>query len=337
MALAGTLNLPRAVGRVHDLAVPGLARWACVVAGAVTTSDPQPRPPVVRTWPLLHRGAQLGTLELAWHVEPDAEALARAAALAGAASVGLHAARVHAERAELVDTLRSALLPPSLPTVTGLDLGARYRPTREASLVGGDFYDVWPLGGDEHAFLLGDVSGKGVAAAVLTGQVRQSLRTAAAVLDDPAESLALVDRVLRESDGTRFATAVHGRVRSDGGGWQLRLAGAGHPSPLHLRGPGQVTEVPTGGTLLGMLRRPRFTTTELRLAPGESMVLWTDGLPEARAGGAALGDEQLHEVVADSWGLPAQVLAERLEQTALEHLAGSAHDDLAVLVLRAGA
>lgn len=310
-----------------DLAVPRAGSWAEAEAGGERLASPGEPVGDVRVWPLVQRGSEVGRLRLTGPTE-------LAPALAGAAGPAVAAALLLQERAELVDTLRTALLPPQLPPVAGVGLGARYRPAREALLIGGDFYDVWPVG-SEHAFVLGDVSGKGVAAAVLTGQVRQSLRTAAELLPDPAQALALVDGVLRAADGRRFATAVHGRFEADGGRVQVRLAGAGHPDPLHLRADGTVERVRAGGTVLGMLRSPRFSTTSLTLAAGESLVLWTDGVTEARARRELLGEQRLVEVVGDSLGLPAHTLAERVEQVAVEHAEGGPRDDLAVLVVQA--
>lgn len=328
-ALSSTLNLHRTVQRVLQLAVPDLAQGVQVaVDGATRTAGTAGGPS--RTWPLRWRGSELGALRLDFEEPPTADRVARVEVLVRAASVALFAARTLSERNALVDTLRTALVPPALPDVPGYGVAARYRPTVEAALVGGDFYDVWQAGA-EWAFVLGDVSGKGVDAAVMTGQVRTALRTATAVQTSPAAALHLVDGVLTRASGQRFATLVHGRLGPDG---TVILAGAGHPWPLHLRSDGTVAAVPTGGTVLGMLRAPEFVDATVRLAPGESLVLWTDGVTEARVGRRMLGEDAVVAIVADSRGLPAATLAERVEQLAMEHLEGAPHDDLAVLVVQ---
>ncbi|MGN6330639.1 MAG: PP2C family protein-serine/threonine phosphatase [Motilibacteraceae bacterium] len=279
-------------------------------------------------------------------------------AFAELAALALANARLFAERGQLVETLRGALLQPALPEVPGVRLGAAYRPAQEATEIGGDFYDVFPVEQDRWAFALGDVCGKGVGAAVLTGRFRQSLRTAALVHEAPDQVLHLVNRAMLGSSGRTFATIVHGSVRVPAPGLvQVELAAGGHPPPLVLRADGRVEPVELAGTIVGILPRARFATATVALRAGDSLVLHTDGLteaarrtpgdPAAPAGegqgpeavgelgtGARFGEERLRRLVADCTGMPAQAVADRLAQAALEHVDGRSHDDLAVLVLQ---
>ncbi|MGQ0845440.1 MAG: PP2C family protein-serine/threonine phosphatase [Sporichthyaceae bacterium] len=251
-----------------------------------------------------------------------------------AAAVG--AARVYDERTQLARTLRNALIPPTLPSVPGLEVGARYRPAAEATEIGGDFYQVYRVPAGGWAFEIGDVCGKGVEAAVLTGQVRQSLRTAVLVESDPAQALALVNGAMIEIDGTRFVTLIHGRLEAqDDGSVLVRVSNGGHPRPLVLRRDGTVEPVDTGGTIVGMLAQARFRTATLRLAPGETLLLYTDGVTEATVRGELLGEARLVAMLGACGGMPAQATTERLEQMVLEYLGGGAHDDIALLAIRA--
>lgn len=165
------------------------------------------------TVPLLAHGSHIGFLIVVRprdHVRPHLDAMTHE--LARRAALAVAAARIYEERAALAGTLRAALLPPDLPTVPGVDLGARYRAAQEAPQIGGDFYQVYRCGADGCAFEIGDVCGKGVQATVLTGQVRQSLRTAALVEDDPARTRAHVSGPCEGTDPCAYYDRPQGRT-----------------------------------------------------------------------------------------------------------------------------
>lgn len=254
--------------------------------------------------------------------------------LARRASRAMSSAAIYEEQSTLARTLRGALSPAPLPTVKGVQFGAAYRPAQEASQIGGDFYDVTPLPDGTWAVSIGDVCGKGISAAVLTGQVRQSLRTASLVTPDPADTLRVVNETLLRSDGTTFVTAMFGVLAVDGTGVRITLATGGHPPPLLLRA-GTVTTVPTRGTLVGMLADARFESLDVAIEPDDVLVLYTDGVPEARGAGGLLGIEPVAELLADCTGMTAQSVTERLMQRVLEHVGEWPHDDIAVLAVRA--
>ena len=270
--------------------------------------------------------------DLADPPEPDP---ARCRELARRAALALGAARIYEERAALADTLRIALLPPALPSIPGLQVGARYRAALETTEIGGDFYEISPLGGGRWTLSVGDVCGKGVEAAVLTGRVRQSLRTAVLADAEPSRTLALLNAAMLSTDGNRFVTLLHGWMHPTPEGTRIRLACGGHPRPLVLRVDGRVEAVDIPGTLVGMLPDVRFAVRDVTLAPGETMLCYTDGITEARVGDQQLGPARLHAVLADCRGMPAQAVADRVEQLVLEYLGGRPHDDLAVVALRA--
>ncbi|MDI5964975.1 PP2C family protein-serine/threonine phosphatase [Streptantibioticus silvisoli] len=204
--------------------------------------------------------------------------------------------RADAER--LARTLQRTLLPPALPTVPGLRAAAAYH-TASVDEVGGDFYDLFPLDDGRWAFFLGDVCGKGAAAAALTSLTRYTLRAAAIYDPDPCTALANLDTVLKgeyQGDTPRFCTAVFGVLDAEpDGSFTVTLAGGGHPPTLAVRADGTVEPVSTaGGQLIGLLPDPHFVQTTTRLAPGDALLLYTDGLIEARtADGSMLGEEGL--------------------------------------------
>ncbi|WP_433616127.1 SpoIIE family protein phosphatase [Dactylosporangium sp. CA-139114] len=258
-----------------------------------------------------------------------------------AARIGaaLEAAQLYAAQSRVAATLQESLLPEPPAPVTGLTWGTAYRPARSTMHIGGDFYGAHPIAGGA-MFFLGDVSGKGVDAAVLTGQVRHSLRALRRVEDDPQRLLHVLNDMLLEglSDG-RFATMVLGTAQPrPSGGIRLTLAGGGHLPPLVLRADGTVETVALRGMLVGVIDEPVFGRHTLHLAPGETCLLFTDGVTEARGGhrGAEMyGLRRLTTALAGCATMPAPALAERVEQLAMDWLGGREHDDIAVLAVRA--
>lgn len=201
--------------------------------------------------------------------------------------------RAEAER--LARALQRTLLPPALPDVPGLQVAAAYH-TASADEVGGDFYDLFPLDDGRWAFFLGDVCGKGADAAALTSLTRYTLRAAAIYDPDPCAALANLDAVLKgeyQGSDPRYCTAVFGVLQPmPDGSHSVTLAGGGHPSALALRADGTVQAISTaGGQLIGMLPSPQFVQTTARLFPGECLLLYTDGLTEARTSDGRMLDE----------------------------------------------
>ena len=203
---------------------------------------------------------------------------------------------VDQERARLsvlAATLQSTLLPPELPHVPGLEVAAHYR-TASPENLGGDFYDLFPLDDGRWAFFLGDVCGKGPQAAALTSVSRYALRAAAIYDPDPVTALTNLNTVLLHKYpgfDARYCTALFGLLTPDGEGFTVTLAGGGHPPALAVRGPGAVEPVHLpGGQLIGILPDARFAEATIRLAPGQGLLLYTDGLTEARTRDGALID-----------------------------------------------
>lgn len=232
-------------------------------------------------------------------------------------------------------TLQRSLLPQVLPAPSGLELAARHRAQGEGLEVGGDFYDVFP---DDDGWLLviGDVCGKGPEAAAVTAEARWTIRALAESAGGPAELLGAVNRALvrRRRDFT-FLSAVVVSVTADPAGARIVCARAGHPHPLILRGGGTVETVETSGSLLGLFPDAAFDERELRLAPGDALVLHTDGVSEARRGGEELGAAGLRDALQRAAGEDAAGIARTLEEQALEFSGGRLRDDVAIVVVRA--
>ncbi|MFH8567179.1 PP2C family protein-serine/threonine phosphatase [Streptomyces sp. NPDC017993] len=265
----------------------------------------------------------------------DVELARRYAARAGLA---LATSALYSQQAQTTAVLRVNLEPRPLPVVRGVSLGAAYRPAAQELRISGDFYDVAPHPDGGVSFFFGDVCGKGAEAAVLAGLVQQSLRTLALTDTAPVRDLHLLNDVLL-GDESRFTTLVTGTARpAPDHGLTVVTAGGGHLPPLILRHDGLVEEVTIDGTVVGILPDPSFDLATARLAPGELMLLYSDGVTEARGGPAGYelyGDERLARALAECRGMPAGAVAERVELLTAQWLSGRPHDDIAVLALQA--
>ncbi|MEW1994921.1 PP2C family protein-serine/threonine phosphatase [Streptomyces coelicoflavus] len=197
----------------------------------------------------------------------------------------------------LATTLQKTLLPPALVDVPGLDVSAYYH-IASVDEVGGDFYDLFPLAAGTWGLFLGDVCGKGAAAAAITSLARYTLRAAAVYDPAPASVLGNLNTVLNhEYNGTdpRFCTVVYGLLTPDEGrgGFRITLASGGHPPALLMSADGTADYLPTpGGQLIGVLPDAHIATATVHLAPGDTLLLHTDGLTEAHTNAAAGGGER---------------------------------------------
>lgn len=260
------------------------------------------------------------------------------AARAGAA---MSAARVFALQASITDTLMRDLLPPTLEQLGGVEFAGRYRPARDGERIGGDFYDVHSAitaESDEALAVLGDVCGKGLDAAVLTGKIRTTLRALLPMADDHHRLLDLLNRTLGDNTDARYVTLVLASARREGAAVRLRVTCAGHPPPLIVRADGRVEEAETQGSLIGVLPEIESVSADVTLQPGETCLLYTDGIIEAKGGplgDAMFGEDRLKQAVAECANMPADAVVERVQMLASQWIGRGTHDDMAVLAITA--
>jgi len=259
------------------------------------------------------------------------------AARAGAA---LSAARLYMEQSAITATLMEDLLPPLLRHVHGVEFAGSYRAAQDTERVGGDFYDVHPGAGpgEKTLAVLGDVCGKGLEAAVLTGKIRSTLQALLPLAGDHQHLLRLLNGTLLNSRHTRFATLVLASVLRQENTTHLWLTSAGHPLPLIVRQDGTVEEAQTSGTLIGVLPDVKSVTAEVDLRPGETCLLYTDGVTEARGGPLGevmFGDARLRDALAECAGMPAEAVVERIHMLVAEWIGDNRHDDIAVMAVTA--
>ncbi|WP_428339279.1 PP2C family protein-serine/threonine phosphatase [Mycobacterium sp.] len=239
---------------------------------------------------------------------------------------------------EFARTLQRSLLPPLLSPPAGLDASAYYHPA-SADDVGGDFYDLFPLAQDKWAFFIGDVSGKGAGAAAVTSLTRYTLRAAAAFDAKPVVVLQNLHRVLSQEfrDAVnQFATVIFGILIPRDGEFDVELASGGHLPPLVLSADGEARYADTvGGQPVGIPMEPRFVATQIQLRPGDTMVLYTDGLTEARVG-TGTDRYDYHGALLEFGAAHAPATASAIVvaiQSLLDGFGSGLEDDVAVLAL----
>ncbi|HVF32981.1 MAG TPA: SpoIIE family protein phosphatase [Acidimicrobiales bacterium] len=286
--------------------------------------------------PLSARGRALGAITFAsgpTRVYGEAD-LQVATDLARRAGLALDNARAYETQREIAGTLQRSLLPPKLPDIGAFSVAATYKTPGDSVLVGGDFYDLFPLRGPGWGVAIGDVQGKGSEAATLTALARYTVRAGALTLRNPKQVLrTLNEAVLRESSD-RFLTVALLTLQPARDGLRARLCLAGHPRPFVVRAEsGEVEQVGRAGTLLGVIEAVDLTVVTFDLRPGDVIVLFTDGLIEARRDHEQFGDHGVREVLASSVGDPPGQVVRALEEAVTAYGRGEPRDDLAIVAL----
>ncbi|MDX6724366.1 MAG: hypothetical protein QOD73_2770 [Solirubrobacteraceae bacterium] len=284
--------------------------------------------------PLRARGRVLGDLALASAESGrtfGAADLEMAQELADRCALAIDNARLFAERSYIAKTLQEGLLPADLPDIPRVELAVRYRAATQETDVGGDFYDVFASGGG-WVLVAGDVVGKGAKAAAITGLARHTLRAAALYERSPAEMLRVLNHAMLEqfTDDEQFCTVVAAHLR----GRELRVTSGGHPLPLLLRRDGSVQTIGRPGTLVGVLEALELEEECVTLEPGDTVVLYTDGIPDALGSHGRFGHERLAAVLSLCVGLPPAQLVERLDRAVSGYRVGDPNDDSAIVAFR---
>ena len=305
--------------------------------------------------PLVTRGRTLGAISLVsaesgrryGRVELElAEELARRAALA------VDNARLYRGRIEVARTLQAGLLPSRLPEVPGVEVGLRYFSAGEGD-VGGDFYDLFETSmvnqngssdpSSSWGVVVGDVSGKGAEAAAVLALARYTIRTLATRESHPSAVLTGLNEAMlrqrREHDDYKFCTVAYAKLEMNEGntecGVKVTVCRGGHAPPFLLRADGSIHKSGYPGYAIGVFDNASFIEEETRLAPGDALVFYTDGVLEARSpDGVFFGEERLVTLLRSSVDLGASLVAGRIEAAALGFQEDDPRDDIAVLVLR---
>ncbi len=245
----------------------------------------------------------------------------------------LSTAERHETDAHLAQTVQQALLavPHRLP---GIEHATLYRSATKGAEVGGDFYDLFALPDGRMAFLIGDISGKGLSASILMGVLKDTVKAYTYINSDPAEIMQLCNTLLLDiAPPWIFATAF--LALYDPIAEQLHYCGAGHPPPMLLRPDRSVVNLEPRSPVLGILKEARYTSDTADFASGDLLLLYTDGMTEARSEEGLLGEERLMRYLLESPSTDARAVLEHVFGAAQEYAGGQFSDDIALLVVRA--
>lgn len=303
----------RLQGRAREIAVDLLRSDGSevpVLMNSVVKGDPGEEPALIRTTVLDATERRGYERELLWARRQAEEAEHRARKLA--------------------TTLQQSLIPPHPPEIPGLEVAAGYRPAGRGDEVGGDFYDVFEVAEREWAIVLGDVSGKGAEAAAVTALVRYTVRAIAAQAREPRAVLRLVNEAILRQQPDRFTSLAYARIQL-GEQPSFSLALAGHPQPLLLRAEDPPRPIGPFGDLLGLWEEPDVRQVRLELSRGDVVLLYTDGVTEARRGDEEFGERRLHAAVARLRGRSVRELTDGIIAEAVSFQEGTTRDDIAVV------
>jgi serine phosphatase RsbU (regulator of sigma subunit)/anti-sigma regulatory factor (Ser/Thr protein kinase)/putative methionine-R-sulfoxide reductase with GAF domain len=381
--LSASLDLEETLRRTVDLAVPGLADWCAVYLidergdvrlfrrrGPEGTDDERVRAPVRAVAehgetvfvadtdsepgyrsavlaPMQVSGRTVGVLGLATSGDRQLTELDRdmAEGLASRSAQAIVNAQLVDQLRQVARTLQASLLPPTTPSIPDLEVASRFSAHGDGIEVGGDFYDVVPLGRPSQtharwAVIVGDVRGKGAEAAAITGAARHALRTSALRLDTPSAMLQELNEMLLvlgpASDGNepRFCTAVVAVVDPVAPSPLITIAVGGHPPPMVLRADGRVARLEGHGPMLGVFDDVAFPETELVLHEGDALVLYTDGVTERHSGRRFFDEDGLAGVLAQCAGMDVDGIAQTIDEEARGFVSAPPRDDLAIVVVR---
>jgi sigma-B regulation protein RsbU (phosphoserine phosphatase) len=266
------------------------------------------------------------------------------AAIASTAAIAIENARLYQvavdkgrmeRELQMAHEVQASLLPHTTPELPGWEFVARWRPARE---VAGDYYDFLPLGEGRLGLVMADVSDKGMPAALFMALTRSVIRASVMPAPTPAEGITVANRlVCADSTSGMFVTAFYGLLHPDSG--MLTYVNAGHNPPLLYRaGEEHLMELVPSGVALGIMEDARFEQREVRLQPGDWVLLYTDGLTDASdAQWNRFGDERLQRVLLDAspQDTPAAGIVAALER-AVDAFTGNAapFDDMALVLIR---
>jgi sigma-B regulation protein RsbU (phosphoserine phosphatase) len=337
-ALADLVEATTAVAPNHEIRVLDVDG-----STLVPTSSASGQPPIAgapsATRAIAVGGEPLGTVEIsgpAGQSDAIAELVGRSIEMAATEALRRRSIASIALEQELAigRRIQLSLMPRRFPDLPGWEIASAYEPARE---VGGDFYDAFLIGGhgDRLGIVVADVTGKGIAAALLMADTRALIHAAADHSTDPADSLARVNRILvHERASGLFVTVAHGLIHGPTG--TLMVASAGH-DPVHiLRADGSLTAIEPSGRLIGMVDDIRLTSRHLVIEPGDTFVGHTDGVTEARSpDGSFYGEDRFRAMLSTLAGRSAREIVDAIT-TDVAGFRGDAEpsDDLTLLVVR---
>jgi PAS domain S-box-containing protein len=288
--------------------------------------------------PLLKRNRVIGAMQFVNSVSSrpfTSDDVALAEAVGGRIASALDNVRLSENQRMIARTLQASLLPDILPEIPGVQVAVRYWAASEGTEVGGDFYDVFEVG-DHYGIVIGDVCGTGPVAASMTGLARHTIRASAWQGADPSEVLRQLNNAMLRSDRSTFCTALFAAIFPTKLGMRIEMASGGHPLPIVHRVGDKAETLGTPGTLLGIFSDSHSSIVSEELAPGDTLVLYTDGVTDVRPP-SDLSVEQFQEIIETSsaQASSAEELVDLLGSGIMDVLPPEKRkDDIALLVMR---
>ncbi|MHB8643966.1 MAG: GAF domain-containing SpoIIE family protein phosphatase, partial [Gaiellaceae bacterium] len=317
LPLVLTPELARELGGSHELLVPFLQKGSTVAVLPVATPVE-----VVATLTIVSFDPGRPIVE---------ETVATVLSLAAQAALAIDNGRLYQQQKEFSDTMQRSLLPRTHPVLAGLEIGEVYESSARVD-VGGDVYDYLELGDGRLAVVLGDVTGHGIEATADMAMAKFVFRSLAREHSSPGDFLASAnDVVCGEIAAGKFITMAY--VTVDAATGTVVAASAGHPAPLVLSAAGGVVPLDVGGLALGVDESQHYAEATARLAPGDALVVFTDGVIEARRDGELYGDARLAAVLSSARALPPGEIAQAVIRDCRAY-AGELPDDCAVVVIK---
>jgi serine phosphatase RsbU (regulator of sigma subunit) len=262
----------------------------------------------------------------------DDDTLDTALSIAAQAALAIDNGRLYQQQKEFADTMQRSLLPRSHPALQGLEIGEVYESSARVD-VGGDVYDFMELPDGRLAVVLGDVTGHGIDATADMAMAKFVFRSLAREHPNPGDFLAATNEVVvGEIASGKFITMTYFTIDPSTG--IVVAASAGHPAPLIVSADGQVRPLQVGGLALGVDTGQEYNEDSARLAPGDAIVVFTDGVIEARRDGELYGDERLAEVLAAARSRPPAESARAVVDACRAFAGGELADDCAVVVIK---
>jgi len=288
----------------------------------------------VITIPLIARGTTIGILFLNYHTAPvyfTETQIDFAGKLSTSVSLAIENARLYKSQRQIADTLQEALLtvPKNIP---GLAYGTLYRSATDTARVGGDFYDIFEIEHGKVGIIIGDVSGKGIEAAALTSIVKNAIKAHTYENETPAIVMAKTNELaIKTSPANTFVTLFFGILDVATG--SLVYCSAGHPPAMIKRGSGSVDLLAEHSPVIGAFKGISYENGETKLKVGDTLMLYTDGVIEARSGGGFFGEARLVDYVQKlEVSLPTQI-PQRIFDEVMRYSDGKLSDDVALLVV----
>ncbi|HKP17542.1 MAG TPA: GAF domain-containing SpoIIE family protein phosphatase, partial [Gaiellaceae bacterium] len=260
------------------------------------------------------------------------ETLETALSVAAQAALAVDNARLYQQEKAFTDAMQLSLLPRTQPRIAGLELGTVYESSALVG-VGGDVYDYLQIGEGRLAIVLGDVTGHGIDAAADMAMAKFVFRSLARLYPEPAAFLAAANDVVVEEIGAgKFITMLYLTIDVDKG--EVACASGGHPPPRLVRADGTIESLDVRGLVLGIEREQPYEALRTPFGAGDAVILYTDGVVEARRGGELYGEQRLDTLLAQHADLPAEQLAETVLEDCRRYVGGELRDDCAIVVVR---